>query len=244
MAALSEALKKEIEEFKGRYPEARAAVMPSLHRIKQEHGRLTPEIMQEVADLLEIPPLYVEEVASFYPLFQQNEGARHVVHVCVTLSCHLCGCTEILQHLENRYGLKPGGVTPDGRLALHESQCLGSSRWFLTRLGRRPLSPTRPPPARFQEFGRGAGRVQVDPLVQQMVTDATDFLIGTTWTDIVQSATTRHSPSSGCQTAAESVFDKFESYGLEPYFQYHTGGYAPNVVGTLVGSVNSACFSI
>lgn len=124
-------------------------------------------------------------------------------------------------------------------LKIHEpmpSRCMESADWFVRSLPRKLLKPAVAPP---EEYKAEASQVfTAKPLVQEMVSALTDSRIQTHWSNVVGSATTRYSTSSGCQTAAQAVFNKMQSYHLNPVFQSHTTGHAPNVIGTKIGAVN------
>ena len=111
---------------------------------------------------------------------------------------------------------------------LEPQQCTGQG-WFFRPLALSGLGRTEPPPA-----GYGAGqRLVAKPMVQDMVDSLTEERILGHWEDIVNVASTRLSESTGCQTAAESVYALFQALDLNPQYQDHTAGHAPNVIGTI-----------
>ena len=112
------------------------------------------------------------------------------------------------------------------------ARCAENTAWFSRLLSRSQLRPAVPPPAEYL-----AAPFAVKPLVQDMVNSLTNTKIQAHWNDVVTSTSTRYSTSSGCQTAAQAVFNKLQSYNLNPVFQNHTSGHAPNVIGTRVGAV-------
>ena len=120
------ATRAKIEEARARYPAKRGALLPALHLIQAEHGYIDPENAEEVAQLLEITPIEVMEVISFYNMFYDRPGPRHRVHVCTNLSCSLRGSRALLAQLEAHLGVKVGEPTPDGRLVLGHEECLGA----------------------------------------------------------------------------------------------------------------------
>ena len=129
-AALSEHVRDEIERWKARFPEEnrRSAIIGALHAAQHENeGYLTTEIMNGVAEYLELPPIYVYEVATFYSMFQTKPVGRHNVAICTNVSCMLRGAEELVEHVENRLGVKTGESTPDGRIYLKkEEECLAA----------------------------------------------------------------------------------------------------------------------
>ncbi len=127
---LSAHVKEEIEHWKARFPEGRqrSAVISALHAVQHENdGYLTPELMNAVADYLELPPIQVYEVATFYSMFQTKPVGRHNVAICTNVSCMLRGADEIVEHVENKLGVKLGESTKDGRIYLkREEECLAA----------------------------------------------------------------------------------------------------------------------
>jgi NADH-quinone oxidoreductase subunit E len=127
---LSDNVREEIEHWKARFPEdrQRSAVIGALHAVQHANdGYLTPELMNAVAEYLELPSLHVYEVATFYSMFQTKPVGRHNVAICTNVSCMLRGAEEIVEHVENRLGVKLGESTGDGRIYLkREEECLAA----------------------------------------------------------------------------------------------------------------------
>ena len=127
---LSEHVIKEIEHWKARFPEGRqrSAVISALHAVQHEnHGYLTAEQMNAVADYLALPTIQVYEVATFYSMFQTREVGRNEVAICTNVSCMLRGSDDIVEHVENKLGIKLGESTPDGRVFLKkEEECIAA----------------------------------------------------------------------------------------------------------------------
>ena len=127
---LSEHVREEIEHWKARFPEGRqrSAIIGALHAVQHENdGYLTPELMNAVAEYLELPSIQVYEVATFYSMFQTKPVGRHNVAICTNVSCMLRGAEEIVEHVENRLGIKLGESTADGRIYLkREEECLAA----------------------------------------------------------------------------------------------------------------------
>lgn len=119
----------QIDRWIAKYPSDRksAAVMAALCVVQEQNGGwLTPELIEAVADYLEMPPIAVEEVATFYSMYELKPVGRHKLCVCTNISCMLCGSDAIVAHLAKRLGIKPGETTPDGRFTLKEVECLGA----------------------------------------------------------------------------------------------------------------------
>jgi len=129
-ALLSEHVREEIERWKARFPDdrQRSAVIGALHAAQHENdGYLTPELMDAVAEYLELPSIQVYEVATFYSMFQTKPVGRHNVAICTNVSCMLRGADDIVEHVENKLGVKLGESTGDGRIYLkREEECLAA----------------------------------------------------------------------------------------------------------------------
>jgi NADH-quinone oxidoreductase subunit E len=112
-----------------RYPEGRqkSALIPLLHLAQAEFdGWLSVPVMDYVASLLDIHPIEVYEVASFYSMFNLQPVGKCLIEVCHTSSCWLLGAEDIVNHLEQKLGIKKGQTTPDGKFTLKTVECLGS----------------------------------------------------------------------------------------------------------------------
>jgi NADH:ubiquinone oxidoreductase subunit E len=84
---LSENVKAEIEQFKGKYPDPRSALLTALYAAQQEHGWLSPEVMYDVAEVMGLPPTEVASVASFYTMFNRQPVGENLIQVCTNISC-------------------------------------------------------------------------------------------------------------------------------------------------------------
>ena len=127
---LSNHVKEEIDHWKARFPEGkqRSAVISALHAVQHENdGYLTAELMNAVAEYLELPTIHVYEVATFYSMFQTKPVGRHNVAICTNISCMLRGADDIVDHVEGKLGIKLGDSTEDGRIYLkREEECLAA----------------------------------------------------------------------------------------------------------------------
>ena len=112
-----------------RYPQGKqkSAILPVLHIAQAENnGWLSAETMDYVASLLDIQPIEVYEVASFYSMFNLQPVGMCMIEVCQTGPCWLKGSEEILAHFEKRLGIKPGETTADGKFSLKTVECLAA----------------------------------------------------------------------------------------------------------------------
>ncbi len=122
--------REEIDHWVAKFPPGRqrSAVLSALRAAQeQNHGFLSPELMDEVAQYLQLPPIQVYEVASFYSMFVTHPCGRHHVSVCTNISCMLRGGEDIQAHVERKLGIRCGQSTPDGRIFLkREEECLAA----------------------------------------------------------------------------------------------------------------------
>lgn len=127
---LSDHVREEIDRWKARFPEdrQRSAVIGALHAVQHENdGYLTAELMNGVANYLELPTIQVYEVATFYSMFQTKPVGRHNVAICTNVACMLRGADDIVSHVEKKLGIKTGDSTADGRIYLkREEECLAA----------------------------------------------------------------------------------------------------------------------
>jgi NADH-quinone oxidoreductase subunit E len=123
---ISEQAKQRMRDLAARYPVARSAVMPALHMVQQEEGYITDEGLQAVAEALNMTTDDVESVATFYTMYYQHPRGKKVIKVCNSISCYLRNCDALIEHLQQRLGIKPGETTPDGKYTLMTVECLAS----------------------------------------------------------------------------------------------------------------------
>ena len=127
---LSAHARAEIDHWLTRYPADRkqSAVLAALREVQHEnHGYLTTELMDAVADYLDLPPIAVYEVATFYSMFETQPVGRHNIAVCTNISCMLRGGDTVLAYIEKKLGIKLGESTPDGKFYLkREEECLAA----------------------------------------------------------------------------------------------------------------------
>jgi NADH-quinone oxidoreductase subunit E len=127
---LSAHARAEIDHWLTRYPPDRkqSAVLAALREVQHENGGyLTTELMDAVADYLNLPPIAVYEVASFYSMFELQPVGRHCIAVCTNISCMLRGSDTVLSYIERKLGIQLGESTPDGKFYLKkEEECLAA----------------------------------------------------------------------------------------------------------------------
>ena len=123
----AEALKR-IDREVAKYPpdQKQSAVMSALAIAQDEHGFIAPETIVDVASYLGMPPVAVEEVATFYAMYNLKPTGRYKVTICTNLPCALQGATAAALHLKQRLGIGFGETTADGLVALREGECMGA----------------------------------------------------------------------------------------------------------------------
>ena len=120
---------KEVQQIIARYPEERqkSALLPVLHLAQQEFGGwLSTETMDYVATLLQLEPIEVYEVATFYSMYNLQPVGKTVFEVCQTGPCMLRGSDDIVAYVYEKLGIKPGQTTTDGLFTLKVVECLGA----------------------------------------------------------------------------------------------------------------------
>ena len=123
----TDALRK-IDREIAKYPpdQKQSAVMSALIVAQDEKGWLSSEVMDFVAKYLDMPPVAVYEVATFYSMYNLHPVGRHKLTVCTCLPCGLQGALEAADHLRAKLGIDFNETTPDGRFTLKEGECMGA----------------------------------------------------------------------------------------------------------------------
>lgn len=129
MISFSKETLSEVERIIGFYPEGKqkSAVIPVLHLAQNEFGGwLSAETMDYVASLLNMKPIEVYEVATFYSMYNLKPVGRYMFEVCHTGPCMLKGSDDIIKYIGEKLGIKPGETTPDGMFTLKTVECLAA----------------------------------------------------------------------------------------------------------------------
>jgi NADH-quinone oxidoreductase subunit E len=125
--ALSAEQEKKLTEILSRYPNKMAACIPTLHLCQEANENwVNEDVIQFVAERLDLSTAHVEGVATFYHLFNREKPGKHQVWVCHTLSCALRGGERMVSHCEKKLGIHVGQTTKDGKITLRTAECLAS----------------------------------------------------------------------------------------------------------------------
>lgn len=128
LVEFSATLLEKCAEVVDRYPEGKqkSALLPILHLVQAEFGWLSVDAMDKVATFLQIKPIEVYEVATFYTMYFLKPHGKYTLEVCRTGPCCLVGAEKIMHHIENRLGVKEGEVTADGLFSWRGVECLAA----------------------------------------------------------------------------------------------------------------------
>jgi NADH-quinone oxidoreductase subunit E len=106
------------------YPQPRSALIPLCHLAQEQDGWLSPDLIEEIAELCGVTAAEVRGTASFYDMLHTEPVGTYVVSVCTNIACLLGGALELLEYAESTLGVRAGGTTTDGVFTLHEAECL------------------------------------------------------------------------------------------------------------------------
>ncbi len=118
--------KKEFEWLLTRFPNKQAALIPTLHLAQREFDWISGDVIEYVAGLLDLTPMYVLDTVTFYTWFKKKPTGKYLIQVCHTLSCSLMGAEHIVEYLKKKLSIGVGETTPDNKFTLVKVECLGS----------------------------------------------------------------------------------------------------------------------
>ena len=188
MARLTQENTRRAREMMALYPEARSALIPMLHLAQEQDGHLTEDAMVHIGQLLGITAADVWGTATFYDMFFTEPVGTYLVSICTNIACLLNGGYELLEHAEDRLGVRAGGTTTDGTFTVEEVECIAlcgnapclTVNWRFfgdmshekvdqlvadLRAGR--LADTVPPHGTLCRVRRNVGLLAVDPDTQR-----------------------------------------------------------------------------
>ncbi len=123
---LSEATLEKIREVIPHYPEKRSAALPLLHLVQEDQGYITEEAIEWIAGQLDLEPINILELVTFYPMFRQKPPGRRHIRVCRTLSCALAGSHKVCDSLKKEFDCGVGETSPDGAASIEFVECLAA----------------------------------------------------------------------------------------------------------------------
>jgi NADH-quinone oxidoreductase subunit E len=118
----------EIDHELAKYPADRrqSALMAALRIAQDEHRWLSDELIEHVAEIIQVPVVRAYEVATFYSMYDLDPVGQHKIQVCTNVSCMLRGCDRVVDHLQDKLGIGFGETTVDGKYTLKEVECLAA----------------------------------------------------------------------------------------------------------------------
>ena len=115
-----------VDRIFSQYPDKKSATLSLLHLAQAHEGYISGSVIDTIADLVECHPAIVMDCVSFYSMFFTKPLGRHKIQVCQTLSCSVNGADALVDHVSNKFSIKPGETTDDRRFTLMKVECLGS----------------------------------------------------------------------------------------------------------------------
>lgn len=109
-----------------RYETTMGSLLPVLHEVQHEHGHIPHQAMIEVAEALDLAPADVFDTVSFYEEFRTEPVGKHVIGICQSIACEVCGHQAIFDHIRDKLDVEPHETTDDGKFTLLAMECLGA----------------------------------------------------------------------------------------------------------------------
>lgn len=126
---LSSELEQRFTRLTTQYPVRRSALIPMLLYAQDELGYISDELIDDIAARLEITPLDIRNVLTYYSMLRTKPVGKYNVQVCTNISCMLLGAEELFKHCQQKLGIGNKQVTPDGLFTLEEVECIGACSW-------------------------------------------------------------------------------------------------------------------
>jgi NADH-quinone oxidoreductase subunit E len=124
--ALLDKHRNAIEHHLSKYPDRRSAVMPLLYIAQEEYGYITPEAMEEVAEIVGVDVTHIKGVIGFYTMYYDQPKGKYLLQICTDLPCALRGAEEFSEHVCQSLGVHPGETTEDGLFTVENVMCLAA----------------------------------------------------------------------------------------------------------------------
>lgn len=123
---IDQEIKKEMDELREHLPTEQSLLLPLLHAMQAKEGWISVEAIKEAAAYLNLQPARVQEVVSFYTMYNRKPVGKKHVMVCTNVACFLRGADKLVEGLEQRLGVHCGQTTSDGKYTLTEVECLAA----------------------------------------------------------------------------------------------------------------------
>jgi NADH-quinone oxidoreductase subunit E len=123
---LSQETADEIRAALKRYPRPRSAVLDALRAVQKQFGYCPPQALSEAAEILDLDANALQMLVTFYDLLYDQPVGEHILMPCKNIACYLRGADELIEHISQRLGIKPGETTPDGKFTLQPMECLAA----------------------------------------------------------------------------------------------------------------------
>jgi NADH-quinone oxidoreductase E subunit len=124
MARLSPPMVERARDTIALYPHPRSALIPLLHMAQEQDGWISADAMEHIAELLDLTPAEVMGTASFYDMLFLEPVGKYLISICTNIACLLNGGYELLEHAEEKLGVKSGATTSDGNFTIEEVECI------------------------------------------------------------------------------------------------------------------------
>ena len=126
LPVLREKAQGKIDAILVKYPTKRSAVLPMCQLAQHEFGYISPEAVQEVAEILELDPTEVQSLVGFYSLLRERPTGEYVIEICADLPCALRGADRLVDHVCRKLGVQPGETTDDGLFTVEKVMCVAA----------------------------------------------------------------------------------------------------------------------
>ena len=115
-----------LDDLFSRFPRKSDALLTALYTVQEDCNALTPDVLTELAAIMEMPKSIIYEVVTFYHLYSTKPRGKNIILICQNLCCYLRGSDEIYQTVFDELGIRPGETTKDGRFTLETAECLAA----------------------------------------------------------------------------------------------------------------------
>lgn len=129
MPSIREACPEKVDDILSRFPQKNSASIPLLYLAWDVYGYISPEAMEEIADIMKTTPAHIQGIASFYTMFPLKPRGKYHIEICNNASCWLVGSQNVVDAIEAKLGIHNGETTSDGKFSLQTVECLAGCSW-------------------------------------------------------------------------------------------------------------------